>query len=116
MRFARWWFGMAFVYGMAAVLPLYFRAPVGAPNFYYGFAGAAGATQFAYLLIATDPARFRPVIPVGILSKLSFAIPCILFYARGALGRDMLLFAAIDLLLATGFAAAWALTGRSAAR
>jgi hypothetical protein len=118
MRFAVWWFRIAGVYGLVVTLALYFREPAGAPlthpEFYYGFAGAAAVMQLAYLLVSTDPVRYRPVMLLGILSKLSFAIPCALLYAHGRMGADMLIFAAIDLALAAGFAVAWAGTRRPA--
>ena len=113
MRFIRIGFWIAGIYGLAATLPLYLGTPpVGGPLWYYGFAGAAAATQLLYLLIATDPARFRPAIPVGIASKLSFAIPALALFARGATGRPILLAAVIDLALAGFFAAAFVRLGR----
>ena len=114
LAIARWLFLIAGLYGLLAVAPLYLRpAPADgvAAQFRYAFAGAAGATQLMYLLIASDVARFRPMIPVGIVSKLSFAVPCCLLVADGRLGQAMLPFAAIDLLLAAAFATAWAATG-----
>lgn len=113
MRFIGTGFGIAGLYGLAATLPLYLGTPpAGGALWYYGFAGAAAATQLLYLLIATDPARFRPAIPVGIASKLSFAVPALILFARGAVGRPMLLAAAIDLALAGFFLAAFVLLGR----
>ena len=105
LRFARISFALAGVYGLAATLSLYFRAPLSPDTqWLHAFAGAAAATQLAYLLIASDPVRFRPVIPVGIVSKFSFAIPMTLLYARGAVGPDSFVFALIDYALAILFA------------
>lgn len=107
MRFARIWFGLAFLYGMAVLIPAYFHTPVGSPAFYYGFVGAAGATQLLYALIATDPARYRPAMLVGVASKISFALPCLLLRAPGLLPA-----AIADLVLMAGFLAAFARTPR----
>ena len=108
MRSIRIGFWIAGIYGLAATLPLYLGTPPTAGGlWYYGFAGAAAATQLLYLLIATDPARFRPTILVGITSKLSFAIPALILFARGAAGRPILIAAMIDLALAAFFALAF---------
>lgn len=103
MRGARWSFGLAGLYGLAVTLPLYLRPQPAAGLWYYGFAGAAAATQLLYLLIATDPVRFRPAIPVGIASKLSFGVPALLFYAQRRVGANMLAAGLVDLALATLF-------------
>ena len=68
MKFARWTFGGAGVYGLLAILPLYFLEDriaqdtppaVTHPEFYYGFVGLGLAWQMAFLGIASDPARYR---------------------------------------------------------
>ncbi|WP_156680158.1 hypothetical protein [Sphingomonas profundi] len=114
-RMLRWLFLGAGVYGLLAVAPLWLR-PAGADGaaafFRYAFAGAAGATQLLYLAIGSDFRRFRPLIWVGVASKLSFAIPCLLLIGEGRLDPAMLPFAIIDLLLAAAFAAASAMTRR----
>ena len=112
MRFARTGFAVAGLYGLAATLPLYLAAPPpGAALWYYGFAGAAAATQLLYLVIATDPARHRPAIPVGIASKLSFAVPALVLFDRGESGRGMTAAALVDLALAAFFATAFVRLG-----
>ena len=65
------------------VSPLYFLEdklsvdyppPISHAEFYYGFAGAVLALQLMYLLIATDPVRYRPVMLLAIAAKGIFAI------------------------------------------
>lgn len=105
MRFARWSFLIAAIYGLIATLSLYFRAPLTAETqWLFVFAGAAAATQLAYLLIASDPLRYRMVIPVGIASKLSFALPIAILYARGQVPASAFAFGLLDLALAALFA------------
>ena len=105
MRFATWSFALAGVYGLVATVSLYFQAPLTPDTqWLYAFAGAAAATQLAYLLIATDPVRYRLVIPVGIASKLSFAVPMTVLYARGDIAMASFVFALIDYALAVLFA------------
>lgn len=104
MRFARWSFGLAAAYGLVATLALYFRAPLNPSTLWlFVFAGAAAATQLLYVALAIDPARYRPLIPIGIASKLSFAIPVGVLWARGAADRGLALGGLIDLALAALF-------------
>ncbi len=105
MRFARWSFWLAGIYGLIVLLPLYVQTPLSAASLWmFGFAGAAAATQLAYLLIGTDPLRYRMVIPIGIVSKLSFFVPVTLLYLRGELPGMLMGFALGDLALAALFA------------
>ena len=100
MRFARWSFWLAGIYGLVVLLPLYGQAPLNAASLWmFGFAGAAAATQLAYLLIGSDPLRYRMVIPVGIVSKLSFFIPVALLYRHGEVPGMLMGFALGDLAL-----------------
>lgn len=113
MAFARWSFALAGLYGLVATISLYFRAPLGVESLWlYDFAGAAAATQWLYVLIATDPPRYRLAIPVGIVSKLSFAIPVALLYARNAVSGSTFVFGLIDIALAALFAANFVRLGR----
>lgn len=59
-----------------------------APNhveFYYGFYGAALAWQIVYFMISRDPARYRPLMLVGVLAKLSFFGTCVTLFLIGRL-------------------------------
>ena len=105
IRFARFGFALAGLYGLVATIGLYFGAALTpATQWLYAFAGAAGATQLAYWLIASDPVRYRNVIPVGIVSKLSFAVPLTILFARGQIAGASFTFALIDYALALLFA------------
>lgn len=113
IRVAAWGFAAAGIYGLVATLSLYTRAPLTADTqWLYGFAGAAAATQLAYLLIATDPVRYRAVIPIGVASKLSFAIPMTILFAHGQVPVASLVFAGIDYALAALFAMLFVMLGR----
>jgi hypothetical protein len=81
MTFARTVFWIAGIYGILSLPPLYFLfdsvgrthpPPLTHPQFYYGFAGVGIAFQFVFMLIATDPARYRPMIVPSVLEKLSY--------------------------------------------
>lgn len=108
MRFARWSFGIAAAYGLVATLGLYFREPLGPLSLWlFVFAGAAAATQLLYVAIAFDPARFWPTIPIGIASKLSFAIPVMVLCTKDDVTQSLFVAGLVDLALAALFAVNW---------
>ncbi|MGP1353380.1 MAG: hypothetical protein ACTS1Z_08655 [Parasphingopyxis sp.] len=125
MRFARWTFGIAAVWGIAIIAPLYFLEsriaadfppPVARPELYYGFVGVVLAWQFVYALIAIDPVRYRPIMLIGALGKLSFFGACTMLYLQGRVEAALVTTTAPDLLLALLFCLAWVKTGGMARR
>jgi hypothetical protein len=104
----RWLFRLAAAYGLIALLPMYFQAPpdLTHPEFYFGFIGVATAWQFAFLVIAQDPLRYRLLILPGIVEKLGFGIPALYLYAQGRTPALMALGGAVDLVFVALFA--WA--------
>jgi hypothetical protein len=81
MRFARLVFRIAGIWGLLIVTPLYFMydtigqqypPPVTHPDFYYGFVGVTLVWQIAFLIISTDPVRYRPLMIVAVLEKFSY--------------------------------------------
>src|SRR5262249_47353478 len=92
MRFAKWVFLVAGVSGILMVAPLYFREQgmgedyppaINHPEYYYGFAGVTLAWQFLFLVIASDPPRYRPAMLPALLEKASFALAIPVLYALG---------------------------------
>jgi hypothetical protein len=77
------------------------------PEFFYGFLGVAIAWQAAFLVIAHDPPRFRPLMLPAVLEKLSFAIPVLALFLRERVAPTVLVFGMIDLVLGVLFLAAW---------
>lgn len=116
MRFAKIVFTAAGVYGLLVLLPQYFLEgrygrdfppPVGHPEHYYGFVGLAVAWQIAFLMIARDPVRYRPLMIAAVLEKLSFGVAAFVLYAAGRVAPLLLAPAGLDLLLGALFAAAY---------
>jgi hypothetical protein len=119
MKFARIIFLCAGIYGLLALLPQYFLEeqtgrdyppPVTHPEYYYGFIGVAVAWQVVFLVLARDPARFRPLMIPAVLEKLSFGIPAVILYSQQRLSALMLGGGVVDLILATLFVIAYVKT------
>ena len=49
---------------------------------YYGFVGVVLVWQFVYCTIATDPARFRPMMILSALAKGSFVGALLVLYLQ----------------------------------
>jgi hypothetical protein len=119
MKFARWVFLLAGIYGLLVVLPQFFlERRVGEdyppaithPEYFYGFAGVALAWQFAFLIISRDPVRFRPMMLPGIMEKAAFGFATIALYLEERLAWQMLAFGLFDLVLGVLFLVAWVKT------
>ena len=122
MKFAKWVFSIAGIWGILLITPLYFifdtigrkdPPPITHPAFYYGFAGLALVWQLTFLLIARDPIRFRLIMIPAILEKLVYSVPLIILVAQRRTNPNDLPFAAIDLTLGVFFLVAFLRTPKS---
>ena len=116
MRFAKIVFTVAGVYGLLVLVPQYFLEgkygrdfppPVEHPEHYYGFVGLAVVWQLLFLLLARDPVRYRPVMIVAVLEKLSFGLAVPVLHLAGRVAPLMLVPACVDLVLGALFVAAY---------
>jgi hypothetical protein len=116
MRFAKIVFTAAGVYGLLVLMPQYFLEgrygrdfppPVAHPEHYYGFVGLAVVWQVAFLVVARDPMRYRPLMLVAVLEKLSFGLAVPALYLAGRAAPLLLAPAVIDLLLGALFVASY---------
>lgn len=114
MKFARWVFLIAGIYGLLALAPAVFlearMAPgLNHPHFYYGFIGIALVFQFVFFVIARDPARYRQLMPLAVLEKLSFFAPNLFLYAAGRIepSNQFFIGGMIDGVWMVLFLAAW---------
>jgi hypothetical protein len=119
VRAARWIFAAAAVYGVPVLLPLYgleerigrdAPPPITHPEYFYGFVGVALVMQALFVLIATDPIRYRPAMLVAVLGKLSFGVPMMILYSQGRVAPLPTALAGVDLALAVLFGLAYART------
>lgn len=116
MRFARIVFLIAGIYGLIVLTPLYFLEgtvgrqtppPITHPEFFYGFAGVALAWQALFLVLSTDPARYRPMILPSILEKVSYGIALIVLYTLARVPLAVLAVGSVDWVFACLFVAAY---------
>lgn len=122
-RFASRAYTAAAIYGLLVLVPQYFlldriatTAPpaVTHPEYFYGFVGLGVVFQLVFLLIGRDPVRYRALMPLTWLEKLSFGIPAVVLHAQGRLSRDLFFGGVVDLLLGALFVVAWMRTPRTA--
>ena len=123
MRFAQRVFLVAGIYGLLLMPLMYFQERqfgrdypplITHPEFYYGFVGVVLAWQIAFLVIAYDPRRFRPLMIPAMLEKFLFVLAIgglLLAGRRDELARFIPFAALIDLVLGVLFVIAWRKTG-----
>src|SRR5262244_3998719 len=124
MRFAKLVFLVAGIYGLIVMLPQYFLEgrisvdtppPITHPEFYYGFIGVTVAWQVLFLILSSNPIRYRPMIIPAILEKITFVGAIIALVLQGRVSSLMLAPASGDLLLGILFVAAYAKTRQNPA-
>jgi len=119
--FARRVFLIAGLYGLITMLPQYFLEgqvgrdyppPITHPEYFYGFIGIVVAWQIAFLIIAGDVVRFRPIMLAAVVEKVTFAGAVAVLYLQERVPAAVLVFGGIDLLLAVLFVTAYRMTPR----
>lgn len=104
LRFASRVYRLAAIYGVLVLLPAYL---IPLPDPYkltqIGFVGLALVFQGLFWIMASDPARYRALVPLTIFEKLCFGLPAAVFWARGQTDGITAAFGVIDLLLAALF-------------
>ena len=116
MKFARYTFAVAGIYGVLVLMPFYFMLDkigvdnppaITHPEYFYGFVGIALAFQLVFMAIASDPIKYRPIIPAAIFEKFSFGIPTMILLVQGRVGGPIMIGAAFDLVLGALFITAY---------
>lgn len=119
MSYARFTFIGAGIWGIVVLTPLYwlvdvtgrgYSAPTDYPHFFYGFLSVAMAWQIAFLMIGSNPARYRPLMIAAILEKLGHVGGVAILYGRARISTIDAQAAIPDLVLAILFMIAFAKT------
>jgi len=125
MSFARIVFLIAGIYGVLVIAPMYVlesRFPAEAPpaithpEFFYGFVGVTLAWQFAFLVISTDPPRYRLLMLPAMFEKFSFTAAATMLMLQRRLSGMVFGFAMLDFVLGTLFVIAFLKTASSESR
>lgn len=120
MRFARIVFWIAALWGVLVLTPLYFifdligrqdPPPITHPAFYYGFVSVGLAFQAAFIVIARDPVRLRPMMIPSVLEKFGYGATLFALYLQNRLRVQDFALGGIDLLFGVLFLAAFFKTG-----
>jgi len=120
MRFAKIVFRIAGIYGFIVLLPQYFTEdktgrdfppPITHPEFYYGFIGVALTWQLLFLLLSTDPVRYRLMMIPSMFEKVVFVIPVVILYYQHHVSPIILGVSLVDFVLGVFFLISYIKTG-----
>ena len=125
MRFAKIVFLIAGIQGLLVLSPMYFlEGKIGRdtppaithPENFYGFVGVALAWQVLFLVLSTDPVRYRPMILPAILEKVTWGTALLVLLWQGRLALSTFAIGSVDWIFAFLFIAAYFTTksGRAA--
>jgi hypothetical protein len=124
MRFGRIVFALAGIYGLVVLLPMYFErakyeslAPpvITHLELYYGFVGVCVAWQVAFLVIAAQPVRHRPLMIPCCLEKFSYGIAVLVLGFQNRVSGVTMAFGTVDLVLGVLFVIAYLRAGAATA-
>jgi len=113
MQFARRVFFAAGIYGILVLAPMYFLEkqigeqtppPITHPEYFYGFVGLALVWQFVFLLIGSNPVKYRVLMPFAMLEKASYGFLVPILFATGRASFVVLVGGSIDLVWLVLFA------------
>ena len=92
MTLARIVFVIAGIWGIVVLTPFYwlvdvtgrrYDPPTAYPHFFFGFLAVALAWQIAFLVIGSNPARFRALMIPAMLEKFGYVATLAVLYGHG---------------------------------
>jgi hypothetical protein len=92
-------FIIAGIWGIAVLTPLYWLVDVSGrkypvpsqyPDFFYGFIAVAMAWQIAFLIIGSNPTRFRTFMIPAVLEKLGYVATLLVLYNQARISSTAL--------------------------
>ena len=116
MKFARYVFWSAAIYGVLVTLPLYFNEQkmgvdyppvINHAEYFYSFAGITLVWQILFVFIATNPPRYRLIILPCVLEKLSLLPTFLILFPQGRFPPLWIPLMIVDLAFAILFVAAF---------
>lgn len=112
MIFARRVLWIAGIYGLLAIVPIFFlEGRIGRdyppaithPEYFYGFLCVTLAWQVLFLFMARDPVRFRPLLIPSVLEKVGFPIAALVLLAQQRVPPATVAVSMVDLVFAALF-------------
>jgi hypothetical protein len=119
MRFAKMVFLIAGIYGLLILAPIYFMEgrigrdtppAITHPEYFYGFLGAGLAWQVLFLVLSTNPSRYRAMILPSVLEKVAYGIALIVLFSERRLPFSVLAIGSVDWIFALLFLVAYVKT------
>jgi hypothetical protein len=115
MSFARWVFRIAGLYGIIILAPMLFWESQMAPGavhpvFFYAWLSVGLVWQILLIVLSMNPIRYRPIMLVCVLQKVTAVIAIPWLYGLGRVGGMWLGAAASDLIFAVLFLSAYRAT------
>src|SRR5262245_42510701 len=116
MKFARNVFLVAGIWGVLVMTSMYFLLDavnrqyppaITHPDFYYGFVSITFAWQIVFLVISTDPLRYRPIMAAALVEKFGYIATLGLLYSRGQIQFGQFAVVAPDCILGILFITAF---------
>lgn len=112
MKFAKYVFLVAGIYGLFVTFPLFFLEAklsvdyppaLNHPEYYYSFASVTLVWQILFLFISREPVKFRPVMLFCCLEKLSLLPALVALLPRSLVPQNWFPLMMIDLILGVLF-------------
>jgi hypothetical protein len=122
VKFAKYVFIGAGVWGIVVLTPFYwlvdvtgrrYAPPTEYPHFFYGFFAITMAWQFAFLVIGSNPIRFRPLMVPSMFEKFSYVVTLVVLYNQARISGADFQAAIPDLILGILFVVAFVKTRAS---
>ena len=116
MKFAKIVFWIAGIWGVLVLAPLYFMfdligrqdpPAITHPAFYYGFVSVGLAFQVAFIVIARDPVRLRPMMIPSVIEKFGYGITLLVLFLQNRLHPQDLALGGVDVLFGIFFLGAF---------
>lgn len=116
MKFAKYTFYAAGIYGLIVLLPQFFLLEktgrdyppaITHPEYFYGFVAVAVAFQLVFLIIGSNPSKYRTLMLAALVEKFPFALIVFALYAAGRANEMILAGAGVDFILGILFLIAY---------
>ena len=108
MKFAKYTFYAAGIYGLLVLLPQFFLLEktgrdyppaITHPEYFYGFVCVTVAFQIVFLIIGSNPVRYRPLMLAALVEKFPFVIAVAALYFSSTVPLPIIGGATIDFIL-----------------